>query len=96
MPLITYLPILTNVINSSVKQNEFPNELKLADVLRIYKKDPFNEEKSRFVSLLSHMYKVFDRLLYKQIETFVSNKCLQYTILFNLHVRKMKKHTQQR
>ena len=96
MPLITYLPILTNVINSSVKQNEFPNELKLADVLRIYKKDPLNEEKSRFVSLLSHMYKVFDRLLYKQIETIVSNKCLQYTILFNLHVRKMKKHTQQR
>ena len=96
MPLITYLPILTNVINSSVKQNEFPNELKLADVLRIYKKDPLNEEKSRFVSLLLHMYKVFDRLLYKQIETFVSNKCLQYTILFNLHVRKMKKHTQQR
>ena len=42
------------------------------------------------------MYKVFDRLLYKQIETFVSNKCLQYTILFNLHARKMKKHTQQR
>ena len=40
MPLITYLPILTNVINSSIEQNEFPNELKLAGVLPIYKKRP--------------------------------------------------------
>ena len=34
----TYLPILTKVINSSIKQNKFPNELKLADVVPIYKK----------------------------------------------------------
>ena len=34
----TYLPILTKVINSSIEKNEFPNELKLADVLPIYKK----------------------------------------------------------
>ena len=31
----TYLPILTKVINSSIEQNEFPNELKLADVIPI-------------------------------------------------------------
>ena len=31
----TYLPILTKVINSSIEQNEFPNEVKLADVLPI-------------------------------------------------------------
>ena len=28
----TYLPILTKIINSSVEQNDFPNNLKLADV----------------------------------------------------------------
>ena len=36
----TCLPILTKVINSSIEQNEFPNELKLADVIPIYKKRP--------------------------------------------------------
>ena len=36
----TYLPILPKVINSSIEQNEFPNELKLADVIPIYKKRP--------------------------------------------------------
>ena len=37
----TYLPILTKVFNSSIEQNEFPNELKLADVLPIYKNKTF-------------------------------------------------------
>ena len=71
----TYLSILTKFINSSIEQNEFPNELKLADVIPIYKKkDPLNKENYRPVSLLSHMSKVFERLLHKQIETFMSNK----------------------
>ena len=34
----TYLPTLTKVINSSIEQNEFPNELTLADVFPICKK----------------------------------------------------------
>ena len=38
------------------------------------KKDPLNKENYRPVSLLSHMSKVFERLLHKQIETFMSNK----------------------
>ena len=33
----SYLPTLNEVINSSVDQNGFSNELKLADVLLIYK-----------------------------------------------------------
>ena len=36
----TYLPILTKMFNSSIEQNEFLNELELADVLPIYKKRP--------------------------------------------------------
>ena len=48
--------------------------MKLANVIPIYKKkDPINKENYRPVSLLSHMSKVFKRLLHKQIETFMSN-----------------------
>ena len=72
MPLIPYLPILTKVINSSIEQNEFPNELKLADVIPIYKKEDPLKENYRPVSLLSHMSKVFGRLLHKQIETSIN------------------------
>ena len=38
------------------------------------KKGALNKENYRPVSLLSHMSKVFERLLYKQIETFMNNK----------------------
>ena len=38
------------------------------------KKTPLNKENYRPVSLLSHMSKVFERLLYKQIEIFMNNK----------------------
>ena len=38
------------------------------------KKDALNKENYRPVSLLSHMSKVFERLLYEQIETFMNNK----------------------
>ena len=34
----TYLPTLTNIINSSIEQNEVPNNLELSDVLPIFKK----------------------------------------------------------
>ena len=37
----TYLPVLTKITNSSFEQNGFPNELKLADIIPIFKKmDP--------------------------------------------------------
>ena len=62
----TYLPVLTEIINSSFEQNEFPNELKLADIIPIFKKkDPLNKENYRPVIILSPMSKVFERLIYK-------------------------------
>ena len=53
----TYLPILTKVINPLVLENQFSNELKLADVLPIHKKRL--SEKELQVRYLSHMSKVF-------------------------------------
>ena len=37
-------------------------------------KDPLNKENYKPLSLLSLVSKVFERLLYKQIETIISNK----------------------
>ena len=73
----TYLLVLTEIINSSFEQNEFPNELKLADIIPIFKKkDPLNKENYRPVSILSHMSKVFERLIYKEIGNFIKIKLL--------------------
>ena len=71
----TYLPVLTEIINSYFAQNEFSNELKLADIIPIFKKkDPLSQENFRPVNIRSHMSKVFERLIYKQIDNFIKNK----------------------
>ena len=64
-PIDIYLPVLNEIINSSFEQNEFPNELKLAGIIPIFKKkDPLNKENYRPVSILLHMSKVLERLTY--------------------------------
>ena len=77
-PIDTYLPILTDIINDSIKNGVFPGELKLAEVIPLFKKDdPFDKSNYRPVSLFSHMSKVFERIIYNQIneyiEPFLSN-----------------------
>ena len=51
----------------------------LADVSPIFKKeDSFKKENYRPVSILPHMSKVFERILYKQIDTFMTTKFSPY------------------
>ena len=63
-----YLPSLTNIISQSLKNGIFPDELKLTEVIPLFKKaDPFDKINYRPVSLLSHMCKVFERIIFNQI-----------------------------
>ena len=40
----TYLPIFTDIINSSIRNGAFPEELKLAEAIPLFKKaDPFDK-----------------------------------------------------
>ena len=68
------LKYLTNTINHSLKESTFPDELKQSEVIPVYKKlDPL-QENYRPVSLLPHISKVFERVIYKQINYFIENK----------------------
>ena len=63
-----YLPLLTDIINDSLKRGIITDELKLAEVIRSFKKaDPFDKTNYRPISLLSHISKVFE-----YIEPFLS------------------------
>ena len=65
--LSVYTKELTTIINNCLKVGLFPNEVKLADVSPVFKKDDdLNKENYRPVSILSHMSKVFERIFYKQ------------------------------
>ena len=70
-----YIKEITFIINECIENGIFPDDLKLADVSRIFKKeDCFQKENYRPVSILPNMSKVFERILYKQIDTFMTIK----------------------
>ena len=64
-----YLSELTTFINNCLKKGVFLHDLKLADITFIFKKK---------VSILPHLSKVHERVLYKQIDTFMKNKFSPY------------------
>ena len=67
----TYLPIFTHIINSSIRNGTFPEELKLAEMTPLFKKaDPFDKVNYGPVSLLSHVSKVYERIIFIQIRTY--------------------------
>ena len=67
---------LANCINECIKQNKFPNELKIADITPIFKKeDPLDKTYYRPISILPTASKIFERILFNQLQRF-SNKFL--------------------
>ena len=73
--LSAYTKELTAIINNCSQDGLFPNELKLADVSPVFKKDDdLTKENYRPVSILSYMSKVFERIFYKQIDPFMTSK----------------------
>ena len=73
-----YLPFLTKIINYSFENGCFLDELKLAEISPIFKKnDGLNKENFRPVGILSHAWKVFKRIMYIQIDTFMRDNHLK-------------------
>ena len=74
-----HLQHLTNAINHTLQTNCFPDKLKQSEVIPVYKKlDPLEKENYRPVSLLPHVSKVFERIIYKQINTYMEDKISNY------------------
>ena len=70
-----HLKYLTNTINNCFKESTFPDELKQSEVIPVYKKlDPLQKENDRPMSLLPHISKVFQRVIYSQINSFMESK----------------------
>ena len=78
----------------SIDNNCYPDDLKLAEVSPVFKmKDDLGKENCRPASALSHVSKVFERIMYQQIEDFMKDKLSfnkpqeksQHSALFNEH-----------
>ena len=67
------------LFNISLEKEQFPSELKYADVSPLFKKDDANDKQNyRPISILPSISKVLERLLFQQITNFVSEKISPY------------------
>ena len=70
---------LTQLFNTTVEENHFPTNLKYADVSPHYKKDDnTNKENYRPISILPSISKIFERLMFQQVTSYVSNLLSPY------------------
>ena len=56
-----HVSLLTKIINSSIRNGCFPDELKAAEVTPIFKKNDFDKENYSPVSVLPHVSRVFEK-----------------------------------
>ena len=70
-----HFPIITQIINISIDNNYYPDDLKLAEVSLVFKKnDDLGKENYGPTSDLSHASKVFEKIMYQQIEGVMKEK----------------------
>ena len=65
------IPYHTKIINDSLQARNFPSEIKLAQVTQVYKeKDPLNKENYHPASVLSHVSKILEKIVYQLINNY--------------------------
>ena len=73
------LETLKALFNKAVLTGTFPNELKLADLTPVFKKEkPLKSKNYRPVSVLPVVSKIFERIMDKQMSLYVDNFLSQY------------------
>ena len=71
--------VLTKLFNNRILTSDFPDKLRVIDVNPIFKKeDPQKSKNYRPASVLSVVYKVFERLLHKQMSLLVEEYLSAY------------------
>ena len=85
---------LSIIFNISVNTGTFPDLLKLSETIPIYKKGSKIETSNyRPISLLSNINKLFEKMMYNRVYSFLeSNKCI-YNLQFGFRSKHSTNHT---
>ena len=82
-----FIEPLTHILNLFVMYGIFPSELKLAKVIPLFKvNDPMLFSNYRSVSVLPVFSKIFERIMYKQLLSFINEHKLLYSYQFGFRI----------
>ena len=74
-----FVPRITSDINNSIQDCNFPENLKNADITPVFKKgDRLDTCNYRPVSILPSLSKVFERIMFSQINSYMNPKLSMY------------------
>ena len=78
-----YCEKLTNILNDCLKENRFPNLRKVAEISPVFKKlDNTSKDNYRPISTLSNFAKLFESIIYSQLNDCMENKFSKYLTAF--------------
>ena len=74
---------LTIIFNNCIKNSKFPDIQKCADVTPVFKKgDTIDKSNYRPISALSNFSKIFEKLIYSQVNSYIEPKLSKYLVGF--------------
>ena len=74
-----YCEKLTNILNDCLKENRFPNLMKVAEISPVFKKlNNTSKDNYRPISTLSNFAKLFESIIYSQLNDYMENKFSKY------------------
>ena len=78
---------LVNILNKYIHQGTLPTLMKMADVSPVYKKrDPFNKDTYRPISVLTALSKIFEKAIEYQLSPFLNYKFSNFLCAYRKHV----------
>ena len=73
------------LLNTTITKSVFLDNLKLADVKTVFKKeDPFDNKKYRPVSVLLTISKIYEKLMQSHINNYITNHLSLYLCRFRI------------
>ena len=86
--------ILSQIFNISFETGKFPNTLKIAKIIPIYKNKGSETEVSNYrpIALLSNIDKVFEKLVHKRLISYLENNSLIFSRQFGFRSKHSTKH----
>jgi len=70
-------PILANILNTSVSLGDYPSELKMSEIMPIFKADDETDACNyKLISLLSNFNRVIEKIMYNRAKGFMETHSL--------------------
>ena len=76
----TIAPVLSELLNISIKSGSYPSKLKIAKIMPIFKSDDESDANNyRPISLLPNFNRIFEKIMYKRMTSYIEQHNLLHS-----------------